>query len=349
MGSSATLTAWERFQSGAEASARPEILDSWRRSRRSGVDPDRLELTHSEVDDESPFLRIGSRVLQGMAELLVGNSTSLALSDSEGTVTWRWDSERAVARCLDHVDFGRGSRVSEQLAGTNGIGTAALSNRVALVVGAEHFKQPWHSWACAAAPVLDPITRRVLGMVNVACRADDANHLLLVAVRALVSGVETALAEAATARQRRMLDAHLSMCATAAAGAIVTVDRNTMIVADSAAEMGLDRAELWAILQESGAAAKEVALSEELHARIYPVVPGRLDDGVVLIIRRGLSRGLAVPPRPPQQKLGLLEQAERDVIAEVLAECGGNKTEAAARLGLSRGTLYARLRRYRLE
>jgi hypothetical protein len=37
--------------------------------------------------------------------------------------------------------------------------------------------------------VLDPITRRVVGSVNVACRAEDANQLLLVAVRALVSGV----------------------------------------------------------------------------------------------------------------------------------------------------------------
>ncbi|MGH3638278.1 MAG: helix-turn-helix domain-containing protein, partial [Mycobacterium sp.] len=108
-------------------------------------------------------------------------------------------------------------------------------------------------------------------------------------------------------------------------------------------------AELWALVQESGSAAKEVALSDELHARIYPVTPGRTEDGVVLVIRRGVPRGLAVSAQAPALKLGPLEQAERDVIAETLAECGGNKTEAAIRLGLSRGTLYARLRRYRLS
>jgi lambda repressor-like predicted transcriptional regulator len=150
-----------------------------------------------------------------------------------------------------------------------------------------------------------------------------------------------------------MLDAHLSFSATATAtatatGAVVTIDRHTMIVTDSAAELGLHRAELWAIVHESGSAAREVALSAQLHARIYPLMPGCVDDGVVLVIRRGLPRGLAVSTPAPAPQLGPLEQAERAVIAETLAECGGNKTEAAIRLGLSRGTLYTRLRRYRL-
>lgn len=346
-GPTSTLAAWEKFQSGTPVQARTEILDSWRRSRRNGVDPERLQLTHTDIDDQSPFLRIGGRVMDHMADLLVGNSTSLALADSDGTVVWRWDSERSVARCLDHVDFGPGSRVNELLAGTNGIGMATTTNRIALVVGAEHFKQPWHSWACAAAPVVDPIARRVVGSVNVACRAADANHLLLVAARALVSGVQTALGEAATARQRRLLDAHMSLSSTVT-GAVVTVDGHTMIVADSAAGLNLDRAELWAIVRESGFGTTEVALNDELHARIYPISPGRIDDGVVLVIRPGVPGGLPVSALAPLN-LTPLEEAERRVIADTLIQCGGNKTEAAMRLGVSRGTLYARLRRYQLR
>ncbi|BCI55106.1 hypothetical protein NIIDNTM18_43840 [Mycolicibacterium litorale] len=347
MGTASSLAAWERFQSGSPVRARPDILESWRRSRRHGVDPDRLALTHTDIDEESPFLRIGRRVVEKMADLLVGNSTSLALADSAGTVSWRWDSERSVAKSLDHVDFGPGSRVGEPMAGTNGIGMATTTKRAALVVGAEHYKQPWHSWACAAAPVIDPITRRAVGTVNVACRAEDANHLLLVAVRALVSGVETALGEAATARQRRMLDAHMSLSSTTS-GAVVTVDSHTMIVADSAAGLNLNRAELWELVKESGVGTTEVALTDELHARVYPVSPGRIDDGVVLVVRRGVPRSLPVSAMAPLPNLTPLEEAERKVIADALAECGGNKTEVATRLGLSRGTLYDRLRRYRL-
>lgn len=340
---------WDQFQSGSPASLRPEILDSWRRSRQNGIDPDRLEIIHTDIDDDAPLVRIGVQVLRKMADVSVGNSTSLALADGDGTVTWRWDSERAVARCLDHVDFGPGSKVSEPSAGTNGIGLANANNKISLVVGAEHFKQPWHTWACAAAPILHPITRRIVGYVNLACRADEANHLLVVAVRALVSGVETAMGEAASARQRRMLDAHLSLSASAP-GAVVTLDRHTMILADSASGLNLDRAELWDRIQESCFGASELAISAELSARVYPVSPGSPNDGVTLVIYRGVPRNLAAAsPIPQLINLTPLEVAERRVIADALSQSGNNKTEAAQQLGLSRGTLYSRMRRYHLE
>jgi transcriptional regulator of acetoin/glycerol metabolism len=196
--------------------------------------------------------------------------------------------------------------------------------------------------------VIHPITRRVAGMVNVACPTEDANHLLLVAVRALVDGVTTALHEAATTRQRRMLDAHLSM-RSASAGPVVTLDRQTMIVEDDAAELGLDRSALWAAALEAGPSASEIALTDGLRARLYPVAPGRLEDVVVLVLARGSAPHGGPSGSATAGRLRPLEQAEVRVITDTLAECGGNKSEAAARLGISRGTLYQRLRRYHLR
>jgi transcriptional regulator of acetoin/glycerol metabolism len=39
-----------------------------------------------------------------------------------------------------------------------------------------------------------------------------------------------------------------------------------------------------------------------------------------------------------------MEQLERNAILAALAECAGNKVQAAAKLGLSRATLYRKLR-----
>ncbi|MEU5850908.1 helix-turn-helix domain-containing protein [Saccharopolyspora shandongensis] len=256
--------------------------------------------------------------------------------------------KRTLTQDLDRIEFEPGTQIAERSAGTNGIGVATTTRRPSLVIGAEHYKQPWHPWACVAAPVIHPITRRVAGMVNIACRATDTNHLLLVAVRALVDSVTTALHEAATARQRRMLDAHLSML-SASAGPVVTLDRQTTIVEDEAAELGLDRPALWAAVLEAGPSASEIALADGLRARLYPVTPGRLEDGVVLVFTRGFASVPGAPSPGAEANLGPLEQAEVRVITETLAECAGNKSEAAARLGISRGTLYQRLRRYRLR
>ena len=57
--------------------------------------------------------------------------------------------------------------------------------------------------------------------------------------------------------------------------------------------------------------------------------------------------------RGPQPTVGAsttdLSAVERDMIAQVLADCAGNKSKAAARLGISRTQLYVRLRRYQLS
>lgn len=56
------------------------------------------------------------------------------------------------------------------------------------------------------------------------------------------------------------------------------------------------------------------------------------------------SPNLCAPPSPTTDS----NAVERDRIVNVLGECSGNKSKAAARLGLSRTQLYLRLRRHRL-
>jgi transcriptional regulator with AAA-type ATPase domain len=49
------------------------------------------------------------------------------------------------------------------------------------------------------------------------------------------------------------------------------------------------------------------------------------------------------------RQLTSLEHAERQVIMSVMDRCGGNKLKAAGELGISRSTLYKKLREYHLE
>jgi sigma-54 dependent transcriptional regulator, acetoin dehydrogenase operon transcriptional activator AcoR len=50
-----------------------------------------------------------------------------------------------------------------------------------------------------------------------------------------------------------------------------------------------------------------------------------------------------------RQTLTRLESVERDAIVDAMRESGGNEIQAAAALGMSRSTLYRRLRMYVLQ
>jgi len=52
--------------------------------------------------------------------------------------------------------------------------------------------------------------------------------------------------------------------------------------------------------------------------------------------------------RGARRALGLMESAERDAVAEALRAADGNRTRAAATLGIGRNTLYRKMREFGL-
>lgn len=349
-----TAAAWEAFQTGVEpVGVRADVLASWRRSRWSGVDPLAADIPHVEVPDDSPYIRTAAPVLQGMTDLLAESRTCLALTDAHGDILWRWVSDGALAADLDRYNFRNGASLNEARVGTNGIGTSLESGRFAVVLGVDHFAQSLHPWSCAAAPVRHPITGRVVGAVNITCRAGDANHFMRVAVRSLADGVRSALRAEAGAGDRALLDAFVAERERTVAP-VVSLNADTMIADASASGLGLDHATVWETVAAAGPDAASVALGDGITADLRPVDPGHADAGVVLTLRAE-SPERAGPVRAPDagpgavvgRRLTPLEHAEAAVIVAALADCAGNKSAAAARLGISRGTLYQKLRHYR--
>ena len=63
-----------------------------------------------------------------------------------------------------------------------------------LVAGPEHFADVLTQMACGAAPLRHPITGRMLGVVDLTCRARDASPLLLTLARRAARDVADRLA-----------------------------------------------------------------------------------------------------------------------------------------------------------
>lgn len=209
---------------------RAEIRASWRRARASGMDPGGapalapLGLAEIERRREAsalaPLVPSMTRALG--AALEAGHL--MVVSDLEGRVLWRIGTS-AVRDRADRLGFVPGSAWSEGNVGTNAIGTALVLGAPVVIRGTEHFAESHMGWGCAAAPVRDPDSGRLLGAVDVSgpSRGLHPAELGLVELAARVAGLE--LAEERRARLDR-LRVHATVLVARLDGPALVVDRH---------------------------------------------------------------------------------------------------------------------------
>ncbi|HEX7805391.1 MAG TPA: GAF domain-containing protein [Cellulomonas sp.] len=178
---------------------RPEVMDSWMRSRSGGVDPERsLPPTDFSTTDLRAYRseHVLAPLMPIVRRLLIDGTVSdgmiVALTDDSGHLLWV-EGDHVVRREVERIGFVEGSRWAEQDTGTNAPGMALATGHEMQIFAAEHFTKAVHPWSCTAAPVHDPTTGRVLGVLDITGRAPAASPLMLSLVRATVAAMESAL------------------------------------------------------------------------------------------------------------------------------------------------------------
>lgn len=115
-------------------------------------------------------------MIQRLYEQLDGLSVSIALTDDQGRLVDRKDSSHELAQRFDTVYFAPGFSYAEAHVGTNGVGTALEDWHPVFVTGAEHFNERSSPFACAGAPIRNPLTRRAVGLIDLSCLAEDGSE-----------------------------------------------------------------------------------------------------------------------------------------------------------------------------
>src|SRR5919198_3215085 len=155
---------------------RQTIVESWLRSLDSDLDPidllAPLEVDPSEIRDRWLEHPLGSlehvlaeqlrTIAQDSQSLIVVSDASGILLDIQGA---EWLKERAA-----EMNFVEGARYSEEVAGTNGIGTVLAADHALQVFASEHLNERHHGWTCSGAPVHDPVSGRLVGVVGLSSR-----------------------------------------------------------------------------------------------------------------------------------------------------------------------------------
>ncbi|WP_432101494.1 GAF domain-containing protein [Streptomyces sp. WAC 04229] len=157
----------------APVAPRPVIEQSWERVLRSGVDPDH-DVRSGLLSPEEVRRRRESSALRHVLPVLREALLSVAdvahhimvVADEDGRVLWR-EGSAPVLRRADGLGFELGADWREEVVGTNGVGTPAVTRRPVQVFASEHFVRSQATWTCAGAPITDPRSGRLLGVVDV--------------------------------------------------------------------------------------------------------------------------------------------------------------------------------------
>jgi hypothetical protein len=195
------------IEQGETRGVREIVADSWLRSVAAGIKADTsdppITLDQSVLRQyraEHPLAPIFPLLCDVLGQAAQECDAIMAVGDEQGQLLWV-SGPAGVLRRAESVSFVEGAQWDEAHAGTNGPGTALRLDSPVTIRATEHFVRPVQVWTCAAAPVHDLATGRILGIVDVTGGDDIGSPQTGAMVRAAARMAEAELARIAVIRQ----------------------------------------------------------------------------------------------------------------------------------------------------
>lgn len=171
---------------------------------------------------------------------------TIILADRDARIIGRWAGKRELLTRLDNATVAPAFQFAEEFAGTNAIGTALEERTSFWVEGEEHLLETLHEFACVGAPVIHPINRSVVGILDFASKVSDVNDLMAPLISAAVTDIEERLYGQSSRTERRLLREYAQV-RRSAAKAVVAMSPDTVIATPLASSFldYSDQAMLW--------------------------------------------------------------------------------------------------------
>lgn len=172
------------------------ILNSWKRSTLAKIPEDRsaapiIDQSSSKGSALEHALNYCSDELKHIAQQ---SSMVVAVGDIGSTIIWS-ASSRQMRSAAESVHFVEGGQWREELVGTNALALSLKTQQSSCVFSNEHYMSSIHDWVCYAAPIIDPYSKHVLGVIDLSTTWKKHNSLGLLAAERCASIIQTALLE----------------------------------------------------------------------------------------------------------------------------------------------------------
>jgi hypothetical protein len=210
---------------------RPVVQRSWSRVLAVGLIPDRSNERNQVGFDAleqrrrtSPLRHVINDLFSVIETLANVSAVLLVVTDADGVILWRRGAS-AVQRQADTLGFTDGALWTEEMVGTNAIGTALAEAAPVQLFSAEHFEQAQHPWYCTAHPIHDPRTGDLLGIVDVSGPALTLHPTVAALVETSVRLAEAQLWRRHTERLERLRHSAEQLAAISGSPLLVVDDR----------------------------------------------------------------------------------------------------------------------------
>ncbi|MGY0373698.1 sigma-54-dependent Fis family transcriptional regulator [Clostridium sp. JNZ J1-5] len=159
------INKWNKFVTNGvldDSNIRKIIAESWRRSRKYGVNPlsedfyirlDEKELK-KRYSEFIPLLETAKPFMESLYRIVNDTDFIIRLADKDGYVLENIGEEKIVNMYYS-LGLCDGYNISEETIGTNAIGLSLLTGEPIQVVGGEHYLKKYHGLTSSACPIKD--------------------------------------------------------------------------------------------------------------------------------------------------------------------------------------------------
>lgn len=169
------------------------ILSSWQRSKQANIPEDRSAAPVAKISQGMSLL---DRAMDLCASELrhIADTSSMVLAVADSTSMIRWvESSRQMRNAAEKVHFIQGGQWREDYVGTNALALSLRTRQSSCVFSNEHYMSSIHDWVCYAAPIHDPCTRQLVGVIDLSTTWKNHNSLGILAAERCAGIIQSAL------------------------------------------------------------------------------------------------------------------------------------------------------------
>lgn len=193
--------AWNQFikEGYINPEVRDEIAESWKRCKRYQIDPmngkgnDKYKASEKlKIEENAQLISVAHPIMQNIYSIVKGSGFAIMLADKDGYIM-DIIGDDDIMKMADELNFVKGQLWTENIVGTNAIGTALFLDKPMQTIGAEHFGINQHGWTCSCSPIHNE-DGNIIGLINMSGKAYSAHSHTLGMVTSAAQLIEKQMA-----------------------------------------------------------------------------------------------------------------------------------------------------------